>query len=118
MTALGHFFQFVRRFRGPLSPNLRSNKEGPFGVRLKNIKVQDNPLGALYRGFPVGLTGASRQFIFQSVLGRLPCMLTRSSAFWLPISFREASWLDGQAALIYLFMVAAFRHGLASAWRG
>jgi hypothetical protein len=30
----------------------------------------------------------------------------------------EASWLDGQAALIYLFMVAAFRHGLASAWRG
>jgi hypothetical protein len=45
-------------------------------------------------------------------------MLTRSSAFWLPISFREASWLDGQAALIYLFMVAAFRHGLASAWRG
>jgi hypothetical protein len=42
----------------------------------------------------------------------------RPIAFWLRIRFLEASWFDGQAALICLFTTGAFRHGSASAWHG
>jgi hypothetical protein len=50
--------------------------------------------------------------------GSWPCAQADTGAFWLRIRFLEASWFDGQAALICLFTTGAFRHGSASAWHG
>ena len=58
------------------------------------------------------------QFRLSIFHGSWPCAQADTGAFWLRIRFLEASWFDGQAALICLFTTGAFRHGSASAWHG
>ena len=53
------------------------------------------------------------QFRLSIFHGSWPCAQADTGAFWLEIRFLEASWFDGQAALICLFTTGAFQ-----AWLG